>query len=445
MRVGRACRKPRNGSAHFHVHAVRDADRASILVSGRCTAWAGRDGSIPCCSACARARWFWFFHGCTHSSQFMTPWLLASGDFVPNGGMDTANHALASYLARQSNGPVHLVAHRVSEDVAALPQVQVHHVPRPFGMHGLGAPLLTAVAAREARAVRRSGGRVLANGGNLDGRDMTWVHYVHAAYEPAAAGALYSGLVALRHRRYVAAERRALTQAQLVVCNSDRTVQDVVTRVGVDPRRVRRVYYGIDAACFHDRSDPAGAKVGLGRDPSIPLVLFVGALGDRRKGFDTVYAAWNRMCRTSGWDADLLVAGAGAELKSWRARADRDGMTRRITFLGYRTDMPACMAAADLMVHPARYEAYGLAVHEAICSGVPAIVSACAGIAERFPTGLAPLLLDDPNSAADLCARLRQWRDAADDFKRQTRAFGATLRARSWDDMAREIADLPAS
>jgi len=31
----------------------------------------------------------------------MTAWLLASGDFVPLGGMDTANHALASFLARR--------------------------------------------------------------------------------------------------------------------------------------------------------------------------------------------------------------------------------------------------------------------------------------------------------------------------------------------------------
>ena len=375
----------------------------------------------------------------------MTPWLVASGDFVPIGGMDTANHALASYLARQANGPVHLVAHRVSDDLAALPQVHVHRVPRPFGLHSLGAPLLTTVAAREARAIRRVGGRVVANGGNLDGRDMTWVHYVHAAYEPAAAGALYSALVAPRHRRYLAAERRALTQAQLVVCNSDRTVQDVVMRVGVNPRRVRRVYYGIDAACFHDRGDPVIAKASLGRDPSIPVVLFVGALGDRRKGFDTLYAAWSAMCRTSGWDAHLLVAGAGAELGSWRARADRDGMAGRITFLGYRTDMPALMAAADLMVHPARYEAYGLAVHEAICSGVPAIVSGSAGIAERFPHDLTDLLLEDVESAADLCTRLGRWRDQPDEFSRRTRTFGAQLRTRSWDDMSREIACLSES
>jgi glycosyltransferase involved in cell wall biosynthesis len=375
----------------------------------------------------------------------MTPWLLASGDFVRLGGMDTANHALASYLARQSNGPVHLVAHRVSPDLAELPQVHVHHVPRPFGVHSLGEPLLTTIASAHARVIRRSGGHVIANGGNLDGRDMTWVHYVHAAYEPSAAGALNAALVAARHRRYLAAERRALTQAQLVVCNSDRTVQDVVNRVGVDPYRVRRVYYGVDAERFHDRDERATAKIALGRDPSVPLVLFVGALGDRRKGFDTVYAAWNSMCRMSDWDAQLLVAGSGAELGRWRALADRDGIAGRITFLGYRADVPALMAAADLLVHPARYEAYGLAVHEAICSGVPAIVSTAAGVAERFPRDLSGLLIEDVDSAADLCARFRCWRAEAGEFTRRTRALGAQLRTRTWDDMARDIAGAAAA
>ena len=155
-----------------------------------------------------------------------------------------------------------------------------------------------------------------------------------------------------------------------------------------------------------------------------------------------MYAAWHAVCRTSDWDAHLLVAGAGAELERWRAKAIGDGLASRITFLGYRTDVPALLAAADLMVHPARYEAYGLAVHEAICSGVPTLVSASTGIAERFPSALSDLLLNDVESGADLSARLRRWRGDVEAFRRRTRAFAVELRMRTWDDMSREIADL---
>ena len=343
----------------------------------------------------------------------MTPWLLASGDFVPIGGMDTANHALASYLARRGEGDVHLVAHRVSPDLSAYPSIHVHRVPRPFGLNSLGEPQLRRIATRQAREVRAAGGHVVANGGNVDAGDVSWVHYVHAAYKPSAAGALNSAIVAIKRRGYVAAERLALTRARLIVCNSARTVDDVVDGVGVDPKRVRRVYYGIDPVRFHPAHDSAGAKAALGYDGARPVVLFVGALGDRRKGFDTLFSAWCNLCRVPAWDAQLLVAGSGAELGAWQARAARRGdVANRVRFLGYRTDVPALMAAADLMVHPARYEAYGLGVHEALCCGVPAVVSASAGVAERFPHDLRPLLLQDVESVAELTSRLRTWRDA---------------------------------
>jgi glycosyltransferase involved in cell wall biosynthesis len=376
----------------------------------------------------------------------MTAWLLASGDFVPLGGMDTANHALASYLARRGEGDVHLVAHRVSPDLVALPAIHVHHVPRPFGLHSVGEPLLTNIAAREARRVRVSGGHVMANGGNVDAGDVSWAHYVHAAYEPSAAGAWNSAVVAIRYRHYVAAERQAFTHARLVLCNSARTVEDVVTRVGVDPKRVRRVYYGIDSARFRPDADAAAAKAALGLDAAYPLVLFVGALGDRRKGFDTLFAAWSDLCRRSDWDARLLVAGSGAELAAWQARAARHNeLAGRVEFLGYRSDVPSLMAAADLVVHPARYEAYGLAVHEALCCGVPAVVSASAGVAERLPEDLRSLLLQDVESAAELAGRLLTWRGAKDDFRQRTLRFGATLRERNWDDMSRDIATMAES
>ena len=117
----------------------------------------------------------------------MTRWAIAAGDFTPLGGMDRANHALARYLAEQQRD-VHLIAHRVWPDLASMPNVSVHEAARPFRWHLLGAPLL----ARQADAAARQlgpGARLLSNGGNTRWRGAaTWIHYLHAAYEPQAAG-----------------------------------------------------------------------------------------------------------------------------------------------------------------------------------------------------------------------------------------------------------------
>ena len=94
----------------------------------------------------------------------MTRWVLASGDFTTLGGMDRANHALASYLARCGNA-VRLVAHRIDPALARTLGIEPRLVPRPFGAHLVGAPLLARAAAREARALGRAD-YALMNGGN---------------------------------------------------------------------------------------------------------------------------------------------------------------------------------------------------------------------------------------------------------------------------------------
>ena len=103
--------------------------------------------------------------------------------------------------------------------------------------------------------------------------------------------------------------------------------------------------------------------------------------------------------------------------------------------------MPVVVAACDVLIHPARYEAYGLGVHEAICRGLPAIVTATAGVAERYPADLDSLLLRDPESVIELTERVSAWR-GDETIGGRVADFGARLRARTWDHMAHEIAEL---
>ena len=211
-------------------------------------------------------------------------------------------------------------------------------------------------------------------------------------------------------------------------------------RLGVPESRLEVIYYGCDPARYAqvgaDERRSARRAIGGG---DRPLVGFVGALGDRRKGFDTLFAAWQDLCARRDWDADLVVVGGGAELPRWQKRARAAGLDRRMIFLGFRTDVPAILAALDLLVHPARYEAYGLSVHEAICRGVPAIVSASAGVAEKYTPALGDLLLQDPGNAGELVDRFRAWRQDAEAFRTRVATLATELRARTWDHMAAQM------
>jgi len=372
------------------------------------------------------------------------PYLLVAGDFVKAGGMDGANHALASYLA-DAGGEVHLAALRAEQDLAGRPNVIVHRAPKLAGSYLLAEPLLDRAGRRWARSIARRGGRVVVNGGNCQWGDINWLHYVHAAYQPESERIGLRRLKAwASRRRFVSAERAALGRARLVIANSERTRQDVVNRLRIPESRVHRVYYGIDADRFRPVTDESRtrARAALGWPANRSCVAFIGSLGDLRKGFDTVFSAWEILCDGRQWDADLVVVGKGRQVPAWKARAAEAGLKSRMRFLGFRDDVAEILAACDALVAPARYEAYGRAVQEALCRGLPAFVTRSAGVAEHYPLQLEDLLIPDPDNAGDLAARLRAWRQCIDGYRDAVAPLSQRLRAHTWNRMARQIVEI---
>lgn len=374
------------------------------------------------------------------------PVLLVTGDFVRTGGMDAANLGLARYLTR-FGVPLHLVAHRVAPQLASAGNVHVHRVPRPVGSSLLGAPLLDYIGRRWAHRVLDQGGRVVVNGANCNAEDVSWVHYIHAAFRAVPDGGVLrrtktrvSGWV------YRSQEWERIRRARVVVANSERTRTDLIERLGVRAERVRVVYYGIEPERFRPGTAEERAEVRqeLGVATGAPLIAFVGALGDRRKGFDVLFDAWSLLV-AKGWEGTLAVIGRGVELERWRSRAAAAGRDLGIRFLGFRDDVDRLLRGCDAMVSPTRYEAYGLGIHEALCCGLPALVSARAGVAERYPFDLRPLLIPDPESPAEVAQALERWRGAMGRWRSRALELSTELRVYSWDEMARRFLEAIAS
>jgi glycosyltransferase involved in cell wall biosynthesis len=366
-----------------------------------------------------------------------------AADFVKTGGMDVANHELARYLAEQGK-EVHLVAHHVDPDLAKHPNVAFHRVRKPANSYMLGEQLIDQVGRWIAQELAIRKGRVLVNGGNCRWGDSNWVHYVHAAYRPNPHGILRRLKWGVSHRVFLRHERAAIQGARLVIANSNATRSDLIDLLGVAPGRVHTVYYGIDADKFRPAtpSDRLSARTALDLSAESPLACFVGALGDRRKGFDTLFSAWVRLCALPSWDATLVVVGTGAELQEWKSRAAHRGISDRIRFLGFRSDVARVLSGCDVLVAPTRYEAYGLGVREALCAGLPAFVSSRSGVAETYPRSLNALLLTDPDDASDLARRLSTWRSEIDYYRNLMADLSREFRVHTWEHMAAQIVDL---
>jgi glycosyltransferase involved in cell wall biosynthesis len=120
-----------------------------------------------------------------------------------------------------------------------------------------------------------------------------------------------------------------------------------------------------------------------------PLLLALGRL-HRNKGFDLLLEALAHLP-----DCYLLLAGVGPEKAALEALAIHAGVKPRVRFLGWREDIGALMATADLFVHPARHEPLGNVILEAWAHRRPVVASSADGprlLIEDGVTGLlAPL------------------------------------------------------
>lgn len=375
----------------------------------------------------------------------MNKYLIVTGDFVETGGMDRANYALAHYLAGRGH-EVHLAAYRTAPDLLEYPNVTWHRVPKPLNSYVLGGPLLDRVGRRLAGRVAASGGRVVVNGGNCRWGDVNWVHHVNVLDPPSVAGSMWKrSKDRIAHRVHVVKERAIVPLARVVVATCERTRRDAIEHLGARPEHTHIVYLGVDSNAFHP-AEPARRlelRARLGCPGERPLVGFVGALGNRRKGFDTLFAAFQALCREPAWDADLVVVGRGAEASLWHHRAQAAGLAERIFFRDFVPNVAELFQAVDAHVLPSRYEGYSLVTQEALACGAPAFVTATAGIADRYPEELRNLLLiPDPDDITDLIARLSAWRPQAAAIRAAVAPFSQQIRAQSWATMAAQIAEL---
>jgi glycosyltransferase involved in cell wall biosynthesis len=77
-----------------------------------------------------------------------------------------------------------------------------------------------------------------------------------------------------------------------------------------------------------------------------------------------------------------LIVGEGKQKKRLERLADRFHLGERVTFCGYRPDIPVVMAGSDVVLLPSYREPFGLTIVEAMLSRKAVIASSAGGIPE---------------------------------------------------------------
>jgi UDP-glucose:(heptosyl)LPS alpha-1,3-glucosyltransferase len=97
----------------------------------------------------------------------------------------------------------------------------------------------------------------------------------------------------------------------------------------------------------------------------------------------------------------LLVAGQDKSRRFQRL-ARRMDIADGVEFLGGREDVGDLMLGADLLMHPARTEAAGTVLLEALAAGLPVVATEVCGYAQHVKAARAGILLPEPFSQEQL-------------------------------------------
>jgi glycosyltransferase involved in cell wall biosynthesis len=153
------------------------------------------------------------------------------------------------------------------------------------------------------------------------------------------------------------------------------------------------------------------ARAALGFDPGRRLVAQVGRL-ELQKDHPTFLRA-AAMVAAAVPDVDFLVVGEGAERAALEALAGRLGLGARVRFTGLRDDVPALLAAVDVLALTSTYEGFPNAVVEAMAMGAVAVASDVGGCRELVVEGETGFLVPPGAPDAVASAVLRVLRDPA--------------------------------
>jgi glycosyltransferase involved in cell wall biosynthesis len=231
--------------------------------------------------------------------------------------------------------------------------------------------------------------------------DVVHTHLVHADVYGACTAPRSAAVVSTKHNddrfragpfRHV--ERLITRRAARVIAITAALRRFCVEQVGLPAAKIDVVHYGLD-----EPPAPWGQNPLLDLAEAAPLLLCVARLVPQ-KGVDVLARALPAIRRRHP-DTVALVLGEGPE----RPRLQAEGLL----LAGRLGDVAALYRRADVVVHPARWEGFGLAVLEAMLAAKPVVASRVSSLPELVADGETGLLVapDDAGAlAAAVCSLL---------------------------------------
>jgi glycosyltransferase involved in cell wall biosynthesis len=173
-------------------------------------------------------------------------------------------------------------------------------------------------------------------------------------------------------------------------------VTDVFLTVSeVEARDARRLHIAASAEPVRNGRNPAifrpdpAARARIRAELGVPqdrVVIIAVSRLVWHKGYPELAAALRTVPEAELWVVgERLDTDRGADMVALLRSA---GLGCRLRMLGYRTDVPALLAAADIFTLPSRFEGLPMSVIEAMLTGLPVVATNIRGPGEQVIDGM---------------------------------------------------------
>lgn len=161
--------------------------------------------------------------------------------------------------------------------------------------------------------------------------------------------------------------------ASKIICVSDYDRQ-LGIQAGMNPHRILTIHNGMPDIPDELRANPA---------VSYPVNIVMVARFDRQKDHLTLLKAFHNVL-----GAQLHLVGDGPKLEDVKAFVEQLGISDRVKFLGYRTNIAEILAQAQIFTLISHWEGFPRSIIEAMRAGLPVIASNVGGVNEAVVDGV---------------------------------------------------------
>ena len=160
-----------------------------------------------------------------------------------------------------------------------------------------------------------------------------------------------------------------------IIAISDKIKRELIADFEIDDIKIAVIYDGIDLSRFSRRDPDSGRSQNEYISAGIISRLVNG------KGLECLIDAIPEIIKAVP-NINFVVCGTGVSEQSLKLQAQNLNIANRITFLGFKDNIPELLSGMDITIMPSPEEGMSMSALESMASGVPVVATTGGGLVD---------------------------------------------------------------